>query len=66
METRRIVIMSTSTVVVVTAILFPLGAMGGPVLHKVGGSKGWINHDVNYTQWSAREHVFLGDWLRKY
>ncbi|BAU01308.1 hypothetical protein LR48_Vigan10g244900 [Vigna angularis] len=38
--------------------------MGNPVLHKVGGSKGWINnHDVNYTEWSAQEHVYVGDWL---
>lgn len=40
-------------------------AMGSPVLHKVGGSKGWINHDVNYTEWAAQEHVYVGDWLSK-
>ncbi|KHN48793.1 Lamin-like protein [Glycine soja] len=38
-------------------------AMGSPVLHKVGGSKGWINQDVNYTEWSAQEHIYVGDWL---
>ena len=37
-----------------------------PVLHKVGGSKGWINRDVNYTDWSTHEQIFLGDWLCKY
>ncbi|KAG4969720.1 hypothetical protein AAZX31_13G045400 [Glycine max] len=40
-----------------------LVVMGSPVLHKVGGSKGWINHDVNYTEWAAQEHVYVGDWL---
>ena len=42
--------------------LSPLGVMGN--LHKVGGSKGW-RPDVNYTEWSAKERVNVGDWLRK-
>ncbi|RDX90293.1 hypothetical protein CR513_27863, partial [Mucuna pruriens] len=33
-----------------------LVVMGRPRLHKVGGSRGWINHGVNYSQWSAQEH----------
>ncbi|ESW23268.1 hypothetical protein PHAVU_004G032500 [Phaseolus vulgaris] len=54
---------------VVTASMAVMGwlsvvmVVGSPVLHKVGGSKGWINHDVNYTEWSAQEHVYVGDWL---
>lgn len=40
--------------------------IGGPVLHKVGGSKGWVNNpEVNYTEWSSHEHVYVGDWLSK-
>ncbi|KAF7803033.1 lamin-like protein [Senna tora] len=37
--------------------------LGGPVLHKVGGSKGWTHDEVNYTQWAAQQHFSLGDWL---
>ncbi|KAJ7974360.1 Lamin-like protein [Quillaja saponaria] len=36
--------------------------MGGPTLHKVGGIQGW-NQNVNYTEWSAQQHIIIGDWL---
>ncbi|KAI4352526.1 hypothetical protein L6164_006767 [Bauhinia variegata] len=52
----------------VIMIMYPLEVMGdpGPTLHKLGGSKGWNpNQDVNYTAWSAQEHFYVGDWLRK-
>ncbi|KAF3444810.1 hypothetical protein FNV43_RR14503 [Rhamnella rubrinervis] len=31
-------------------------------LVKVGGPKGW-NQNVNYTEWSALQNVYVGDWL---
>ncbi|KAK4271953.1 hypothetical protein QN277_020568 [Acacia crassicarpa] len=49
---------------VVMVVVLPIMAVtGDPVLHKVGGPKGWIDHDVNYTEWSAHEQFLLGDWL---
>ncbi|KAH0973630.1 hypothetical protein GBA52_025786 [Prunus armeniaca] len=32
------------------------------VLHKVGGAQGW-NQNVNYTEWSANENLYVGEWL---
>lgn len=43
---------------------FSLVVMGNPKLHKVGDSKGW-NQNVNYTEWSSQQHVYVGDWLCK-
>ncbi|XP_020222770.1 lamin-like protein [Cajanus cajan] len=56
---------STTTLAASTAVMgwLLLVVMGGPVLHKVGGSRGWIDHDVNYTEWSSQQHVYVGDWL---
>jgi hypothetical protein len=31
-------------------------------LHKVGGGQGW-NQNVNYTQWSADQDFYVGEWL---
>ncbi|TKY50218.1 Lamin protein [Spatholobus suberectus] len=62
MENSRGAQMVVAASVVVMGWL-SLVVMGGPTLHKVGGSKGWINHDVNYTEWGAQERVYVGDWL---
>lgn len=61
--------MENSRVVVLVSVVVILGwlsleVLGGPVRHRVGGSKGWTQ-DVNYTEWSSHEHVFVGDWLCK-
>ncbi|XP_027358846.1 lamin-like protein [Abrus precatorius] len=61
MENFRVVQM----MVVVTSVMVmvSLVASGDPIqLHRVGGSKGW-RQDVNYTEWSAQEHVIVCDWL---
>ncbi|KAE9590334.1 putative cupredoxin [Lupinus albus] len=42
----------------------PLMVMGGPIKHKVGGSKGWYP-EINFTHWSTHQHFYLGDWLCK-
>ncbi|XP_054790857.1 mavicyanin-like [Prosopis cineraria] len=62
MQNWRLTVMSR-VVAMVAAVLPIMAAMGDPVLHKVGGSRGWISHDVNYTEWSAQEQFILGDWL---
>ncbi|KAL6144995.1 hypothetical protein ACLB2K_055684 [Fragaria x ananassa] len=34
-----------------------------PVLHRVGGGRmTWIP-DINFTDWSSKEHFYAGDWL---
>ncbi|QCD92650.1 lamin-like protein [Vigna unguiculata] len=64
MTIRKDVTVAAATVASVVVMgWLSLVVMGNPMLHKVGGSKGWINHDVNYTQWSAQQHVYVGDWL---
>jgi len=67
MTIRKDVTVAAATVASVVVMgWLSLVVMGNPMLHKVGGSKGWINHDVNYTQWSAQQHVYVGDWLCKF
>lgn len=56
--------MMSGVVILGMLSLWPMVVMGGPVLHKVGGGKGWNEH-VNYTIWSSQEHVYVGDWLSK-
>ncbi|KAL2335474.1 hypothetical protein Fmac_016687 [Flemingia macrophylla] len=63
MEKFRSVPMVVVTWSMVLMVWLMLGVMGGPVLHKVGGSKGWTEHGVNYTEWSTQENVYVGDWL---
>ncbi|BFG26624.1 hypothetical protein CerSpe_128980 [Prunus speciosa] len=49
--------------VVITAITVGwLMTSANGVLHKVGGAQGW-NQNVNYTEWSANEHFYVGEWL---
>ncbi|XP_024016935.1 lamin-like protein [Morus notabilis] len=36
--------------------------MAKTTLHRVGGSLGW-NQNINYTLWSASQHIYVGDWL---
>ncbi|GAV65723.1 Cu_bind_like domain-containing protein [Cephalotus follicularis] len=31
-------------------------------LYRVGDIKGW-SPNVNYTQWSSRQHIYVGDWI---
>jgi len=62
MENSRVILMVS--VVLGVLSLWPMVVMGGPKLHKVGGSKGW-SQNVNYTTWSSQEHVYAGDWLSK-
>lgn len=33
-------------------------------LHKVGGGRGWTQN-LNYTEWAAKQHIYVGDWLCK-
>ncbi|XP_045811347.1 lamin-like protein [Trifolium pratense] len=61
MENSRVMLMM-SVVVFGMLSLWPMVVMGKPVLHKVGGPKGW-NQNVNYTTWSSQEHIYVGDWL---
>ncbi|XP_008230821.1 PREDICTED: lamin-like protein [Prunus mume] len=49
--------------VVITAITVGwLMTSANGVLHKVGGAQGW-NQNVNYTEWSANENFYVGEWL---
>ncbi|AES74792.2 putative cupredoxin [Medicago truncatula] len=61
MKNSRVLLMVS--VVLGVLSLWPMVVMGGPKLHKVGGSKGW-KENVNYTTWSSQEHVYVGDWLK--
>ncbi|KAK2419983.1 lamin protein [Trifolium repens] len=62
MENSSRVMLMMSVMVLGMLSLCPMVVMGKPVLHKVGGSKGW-NENVNYTIWSSQEHVYVDDWL---
>lgn len=52
--------MECLAVVVVLAAAMLTCAVGG--LIKVGGKAGWTQN-VNYTQWAAHRHFYVGDWL---
>ncbi|XP_031093421.1 lamin-like protein [Ipomoea triloba] len=30
---------------------------------KVGGNVGWTPNVMNYTEWAAKQHFYVGDWL---
>jgi hypothetical protein len=64
MENSSRVMLMMSVMVLGMLSLWPMVVMGKPVLHKVGGSKGW-NENVNYTIWSSQQHVYVDDWLSK-
>jgi hypothetical protein len=64
MENSSRVMLMMSVMVLGMLSLWPMVVMGKPVLHKVGGSKGW-NQNVNYTIWSSQQHVYVDDWLSK-
>lgn len=64
MGNLRVDMMMMMMMAVVIIALYPMVVIGGPTRHKVGGSKGW-HQDVNYTEWAAQEHFYVGDWLRK-
>ncbi|KAH7532687.1 hypothetical protein FEM48_Zijuj04G0048500 [Ziziphus jujuba var. spinosa] len=49
------------TVVIVMMMMMMMTCTVGSLV-KVGGANGW-NQNVNYTQWSAHQHVYVGDWL---
>ncbi|XP_024200626.1 lamin-like protein [Rosa chinensis] len=34
-----------------------------PVLHRVGGGRFTWAPDINFTDWSSKEHFYVGDWL---
>ena len=37
-----------------------------PVLHRVGGGRMTWVPNINFTDWSNKEHFYVGDWLCKY
>ncbi|KAK9925010.1 hypothetical protein M0R45_033351 [Rubus argutus] len=49
-------------VVVVVVVVGFLKTSTTAKLYKVGGGQGW-NQNVNYTQWSANQDFYVGEWL---
>ncbi|CAH9088826.1 unnamed protein product [Cuscuta epithymum] len=54
---------STTTI---NGVLFVMGllltcASGDRI--KVGGNVGWAPNVMNYTEWAAQQHFYVGDWL---
>ncbi|KAL5582233.1 hypothetical protein UlMin_014675 [Ulmus minor] len=48
--------------IVITIVGWLITRGASETRYKVGGSSGW-NQNVNYTQWSSHQQLFVGDWL---